>query len=348
MIENSHIEELMIRYFMEEISLEELRELEAWVIASPENKAQFFQLKEISDTGHHIIWSEGEKESSWQRMYGRIQATAGKEPPLQTDTFVKRKITPLLKYVAVALVTLSIGGGAGIFITNQNREAAVADLTYHEIRVEKGGRGNTLILSDGSKVTLNAMTTFRYPAGFSDTDRTVYLDGEAYFEIAKDETKPFIVKLKKQDITVLGTTFNVEAYSDENQSIVTLVNGSIALESYDVTGELMGKMFLKPNQRAVSDNETGSILIENIETLLAEAWTNGKYKFKDEPLSVIAKRLEKFYNVQIHIKDESLKSMKFTGTFSLDQDIQEVLHVIDNEKQYHVRRAEKEIYIVKK
>ncbi len=346
MTEESHIEELIIRYFTEDINADELGELEAWVMSSPENKKLFFQLKEVSDSSRYSVWSEEEKEACWQKMYNRMSINATKEP--KTFSSVKQKRSYLLKYAAVALVALSIGWSASLFMTKKNEPLMAIDPVYHEIRVEKGGRGNSLILSDGSKVTLNAMTTFRYPTDFSDTDRTVYLDGEAYFEVAKDETKPFIVKLKRQSIEVLGTTFNIEAYSDENSSIVTLLSGSVSLESYNEQNELMGKMFLKPNQRAVSDNRSGSVSLEDVNISLAEAWTSGKYKFKDEPLYVIAKRLEKYYDVQIHIENERLRQTKFTGTFSFDQDIQDVLRIIDHEKRYHVNRIKKEIFIVNK
>ncbi|MDR0394980.1 MAG: DUF4974 domain-containing protein [Tannerella sp.] len=346
MTENSHIEELMIRYLTEDINLNELKELEAWIMESPEHKDLFFRLKKISDSSRRSICPETEKEALWQRMLHRISRDITKEREALLPAKNKRLF--FYKYVAVALIALSMGWGAGLFMMNKHKPGAAVSTAWHEIRVKKGGRGNTIILSDGSKVTLNAMTTFRYPTDFSETDRIVYLDGEAYFEIAKNEAKPFIVKLKKQDVKVLGTSFNIEAYSDENYSIVTLLSGNVSLESYNEQNELMGKMFLKPNQRAVSDNRSGSVSLENIHTSLAEAWTSGKYKFKDEPLQIIAKRLEKYYDVQVNIENEQLGQIRFTGTFSLDQDIQEVLRILDHEKRYRVNRIKKEIFIVNK
>lgn len=345
MSENNYIEELIIRYFLEDINEDELHELESWIMETPDNKAHFFDLKKISDSSHRAMWAEAEKEASWQRMIKRM-GIAGNQEDIQSPVNRNLQLRPWIKYVAVILIALTTGWYIHEFTFNEGRSTlALTEPVYNEIKIEKGGRGNALILSDGSKVTLNAGSTFRYPTNFIANNRTVYLDGEAYFEVAKNEERPFIVKLKKQDITVLGTSFNVEAFGDENYSIVTLLSGNVSLQSYNEVGELMSKMFLKPNQRAVSDNLSGSVSLENIHDSLAEAWTQGKYKFKDEPLSSIAGRLEKYYDVKIHIETEPLKQLKYTGTFSLDQDIQDILNIMDQEKRYKVKREGKEIFI---
>jgi ferric-dicitrate binding protein FerR (iron transport regulator) len=348
MSENNNIEELIVRYFLGEINEIELRELEAWIIESPENKSYFFELKKISDSGRRSIWSEKEKESSWQRMYNRLAKEDERQEPILLEKASKHRLL-WIKYAAIALIALSVGWGVNELVSSDSESLlAQVEPVYNEIKIERGGWGNTILLSDGSKVTLNAGTVFRYPTDFSSVGRIVYLDGEAYFDVVKDEAKPFVVKLKKQDITVLGTSFNVEAYGDESYSIVTLISGSVTLESYNEGGEPMSKMFLKPSQRAVSDNHTGSVSLENVDSSLAGTWTEGKYKFKDEPLFLIARRLEKYYDVHVHIEGESLKHIRFTGTFSLDQDIQAVLQVLDHEKRYTVKCMGKEIFIVKK
>lgn len=112
--------------------------------------------------------------------------------------------------------------------------------------------------------------------------------------MTKNEEKPFVVKLNKQDITVLGTTFNVQAYENESYSVVTLLSGRIMLEAFNEFSESTGRMFMKPNQCALADNESGSISLSEVNASLTNAWINGEYKFKDEPLSSIVKRLENF------------------------------------------------------
>ena len=176
----------------------------------------------------------------------------------------------------------------------------------------------------------------------------VYLEGEAYFEVAKDEEKPFVVKLNKQDITVLGTTFNVQAYKDESYSIVTLLSGRVMLDAFNELGESTSRMFLKPNQRALSDNKSGSVSLCDVNASFANAWVNGEYKFKDEPLLFICKRLENYYNVQIHLNDPRLEQIRYTGTFSLEQDIMDVFRIIDYEKQFAFKRVKRDIFITHK
>lgn len=207
---------------------------------------------------------------------------------------------------------------------------------------------NTVILSDGTKVVLNAATTFKYPTSFNGKNRQVYLDGEAYFEVTKNEEKPFVVKLNKQDITVLGTTFNVQAYENESYSVVTLLSGRIMLEAFNEFSESTGRMFMKPNQCALADNESGSISLSEVNASLTNAWINGEYKFKDEPLSSIVKRLENYYDVRIHLDDPRLEQIRYTGTFSLDQDILDVFRIIDYEKQFVFKRIKKDIFIISK
>ncbi|WP_080904849.1 FecR family protein [Parabacteroides sp. Marseille-P3160] len=343
---NSHIEELIIRYFHEEITKEELAELEVWIMASSDNKSYFFEFKQLSDASRRPIWSETEKEESWQRMYARmIKLPETSTPPVRQSSH-RSWIFSGMKYVALFILALCLGWGAHLFVRSKTSEDI--ELVYNELQTKKGGRSNTLILSDGTKVILNAATSFRYPSHFQKGSRMVWLEGEAYFEVAKDEESPFVVKLEHQDITVLGTSFNVEAYGDDAYTVVTLLSGSVSLDAYNEVGEPMSRIFIKPNQRVISDNLSGSVTIQQSDQLLAEAWTKGKYKFKDEPLSAIARRLEKYYDVKIKIEDETLKRMNYTGTFSLDQEIQEILQVMDQEKRYTIRRNGKEIIIRKR
>ena len=255
----------------------------------------------------------------------------------------------LVKYVAVAVLAVGLGWGVHAFYGNvKSSYLAEESIVYNEIHVQKGGRANTVILSDGTKVVLNAATTLKYPASFNGKNRQVYLDGEAYFEVTKNEEKPFVVKLNKQDITVLGTTFNVQAYSNELYSEITLLSGQILLEAFNEKGESMSRMYLKPDQKALSDNKMGSVSLQDVNASLSNAWINGEYKFKDASLSSIVKRLENYYNVKIYLDDKRLEQIKYTGTFSLDQDILDVLRIIDYEKQFTFKRVKKDIFITSK
>lgn len=348
MEEEHNIEELTVRYLQQEIKEGELRALDAWLQQSPENKTLFFGLKYIYDTGKYAHCSDS-TDIGWQRMYARLR----REQPAISPSFTKKKggWHSVFKCVALITLTVSIGWGASELRNNTTRlkeKIVQTSLTYNEIKVAKGGRANTLLLTDGTKVILNAASVFKYPTDFSAEKREVYLDGEAYFEVAKDLSKPFVIKLRKQRITVLGTSFNVAAYSEEPYSMTTLVNGGISLETFNEKGESMSCMFLKPNQQALSDNQTGSVSLKEVDVSLSKAWTQGEYKFKDEPLSVIARQLERYYGVNIYLEEDHLKCVRYTGTFSVDQSIMDVLKIINYEQRLSYKRVGENIFITSK
>lgn len=349
MPEKYNIEELIIRFLQQDINEEELRYLESWLEEDTEHKSYFFSLKSISDSSRRSFFTKEEvNEASWQKMLARLDKHEEKD-----TSFSKSQTHGLwiscVKYAAIIIFAIGTGWGIHEFQGKiQQSYLAEKDVIYNEIHVRKGGRANTVILSDGSKVILNAATTFRYPTNFNGKNRQVYLDGEAYFEVSKNAEKPFVVKLKKQEITVLGTTFNVQAYAHESYSEVTLLTGRILLEAFNEKGESMSRMYLKPDQKASSDNSTGSVSLQEVNASLSNAWINGEYKFKDEPLASIVKRLENYYNVKIHLDDKRLEQIKYTGTFSLDQDILDVFRIIDYEKQFTFKRVKKEIFITSK
>jgi ferric-dicitrate binding protein FerR (iron transport regulator) len=344
----NEIEGLMIRFLYEDISENELRELEHWLQESPENKESFFQLKNIFDSiKNHKLLSEEEIEKSWQRMQQKMPDSKEIMPASSGKRFVMHS----LRYIAVAVVAIALGTGIGIYIeTSTSNQSAMEEnpVAFNEIQVKKGGAPSSVTLSDGSIVSLNASTTFRYPATFSKTLREVYLDGEAFFEVAPNEEIPFVVKLKQQSVTVHGTSFNVEAYHQASYSIITLINGSISLETLSKSGEKISSILLRPGQKACFDSFSELVSLEKSDNSLAKEWLNGSFKFKDEPLGIITKRLENYYGVNIYLDDETLEHIRYTGSFSLDQSIRQVLHIINGEKQFLFQQTGNDIHIKKK
>lgn len=327
---NNSIEELIIRYLQNEIQEDELRVLDAWIHESDANKSHFFEFKGLFDTRKEVAFlNHYSVERSWERLSGKLDAISGVSA--KSKAVGKSFWLAFLRYAAVIVIAMGVGVGMSQWISNRLR---AGDMEYNEITVDKGGRANTLLLSDGSKIILNASTRFKYPTSFNGDERVVHLEGEAYFEVAKDHSKPFVVRLKNQQITVLGTSFNIQAFNDDRFSVTTLLSGSILLESFDAQGRKMSSMKMKPNQQARSDNRTGSIFLSETDASISNAWVGGKYRFKDETLVSIVKRLENYYGVNIRLAHDSLRNIRYTGTFSLDQGIQEVLDIINSEEQF--------------
>lgn len=346
-----NIEEIIVRYLQQEITEDELHHLESWLEEDVAHRVCFFELKNISDSSRRSFpISEDMNEASWQKMKARIEIDKdrNKKNPSQI-TVLNAFFKSSLKYAVIIIIALGMGWGLNE-IRKDNNSSSPSDnaIAYNEIQVQKGGRANTLFLSDGSKVVLNAATTLKYPSSFSSHEREVYLDGEAYFEVAKDEKRPFIVKLKRQHITVLGTTFNVASYANETYCKTTLFSGSISLEVFDDKGASMNRMYLKPNQQALSDSQSGSIFLKEVDTTVEKAWIQGIYKFKDEPLSTIVKQLENYYDVNIYLEDEHLEHICYTGSFSFDQGITDILNIINSDKQFKYRQIGKNIFIASK
>ena len=349
MSEKYNIEELIIRFLQQDINEEELHYLESWLEEDAEHKSYFFGLKSISDSSRRSFFSKEEvNEASWQRMLARIEKHQEEESLDKSKSRTRDLWSLCIKYAAIIILALGTGWGIHEFQREIQLDEAEMEIVYNEIHVPKGGRANTILLSDGSKVVLNVATTFRYPTCFNDENRQVHLDGEAYFEVAKNTERPFVVKLGKQDITVLGTTFNVQAYSSDSISEVTVLSGRIQLNAFNEQGAAMSCMYLKPNQKAISDNATGSVSLQETNASLSNAWINGEYKFKDEPFASIIKRLENYYNVKIHLEDKRLEQIRYTGTFSLNQDILDVFQIIDYEKKLTFTQVKKDIFITRK
>lgn len=150
------------------------------------------------------------------------------------------------------------------------------------------------------------------------------LEGEAYFEVAKDKDKPFIVKTKEQSIEALGTKFNVSAYPTDSLLTTTLLEGSVLL----TTQNLLHPTVLKPNEQFVYNKRTRSALLQQVDANRFVSWTTGYYYFPEQSLEAILYRLSHVYGVQFTVKSEALNRRTFTGTFYRGQSIKDIMEII--------------------
>ncbi len=187
----------------------------------------------------------------------------------------------------------------------------------------KRGRKYQLILPDGSKVWLNASSKLKYPLSFSAASREVSIDGEAYFEVAHNSEKPFIIKAGAQEIKVLGTEFNVNNYSDESYVTTTLLQGSVQVTSKDK------QLNIQPNQQAISTQQGGIIHVEDVKATEAIGWIKGVFNFNDASLATILKQLERWYDIDILISAGVNRNQVFHGNTSMNQNLSEVLKVLE-------------------
>ncbi len=206
-----------------------------------------------------------------------------------------------------------------------NNEKSVGTNT---LTVPKGGQYH-IILPDGSGVWLNASSAISYPTAFSGASREVTLNGEAYFEITKDKTKPFTVHVasNKTDVMVLGTHFNIMAYADDNKSVeATLLEGAIQV-AHGTTTQL-----LKPNQQA-RITEEGAMTVANVpDASQSIDWRNGLFQLDNQPLSRIAQEISRWYDVKIiydHCTPAQLSEHLATGQIPRNMNLEDVLKVLE-------------------
>ena len=184
----------------------------------------------------------------------------------------------------------------------------------------KGGQYK-IILSDGSKVWLNADSKLEYPSKFTANVRTVKLTGEAYFEVAKDSQKPFVVKSSSQELKVLGTSFNVEAYSAE-KNITTLVEGSVNVSNDDNSQGFT----LQSNKQAIVSND--KILINNVDVNIYTAWKDGYFKFRASSIEDVLLQLERWYDLEIDY-DKIQEDIKVHAVIKRDKKLRSVLYALE-------------------
>ncbi len=214
---------------------------------------------------------------------------------------------------------------------------------YNTITTPKGGQYK-IILPDGTKVWLNSASSLSYHTSSNDIRgyRKVRLIGEAYFEVAKSDRKPFIVKTHKQEIIVLGTQFNVNCYKDEPNTKTTLLEGAIRISSPH--GKI-GKTILKPGDQAINNGD--EIRAERIDTSLAIAWKNQEFVFQNESLESIMRKVGRWYNVEIVYENNEVAKELFGGTISRYDKISKALRALENTGDVRFRIQDRKILITK-
>ena len=176
-------------------------------------------------------------------------------------------------------------------------------LAYNKVNVPRGGEYQ-LMLSDGSKVQLNSMSSIRFPVQFAQDCRLVELEGEAYFEVSKTG-QPFIVQTKGMKIEVLGTTFNISAYANEEYQ-TTLVSGSVKVQTENGSNRI-----LKPSEQACITPGSNQINVRNVDTAFYTSWIHEKINFKDQRLDDIMKTLARWYDMDVVYENEATKELRF-------------------------------------
>ena len=216
-----------------------------------------------------------------------------------------------------------------------------AAMEYNTLFVPKGSKTVHLTLSDGTQVWMNSFSSLRYPVVFAATERKVEISGEAYFEVAKDEHKPFIVQKGEVQVQVLGTHFNVNSYDDEADIKVTLLEGSVKIQNANTS-----KM-IKPGEQAMLNVEGKIAINRDVDIDEVMAWKNGRFEFNGHTIDVVMRQLSRWYDVEVEYRGAKPDD-HFMGDISRMGNVSEVLKMLEHTEVVRFSIEGKKIVVTRK
>lgn len=239
----------------------------------------------------------------------------------------KKSFALPLKHIIGYAATLCIAVLSTWAIVNAYRGKAPIDIEYEEVSAPAGQRA-LVKLHDGTTVWLNARSTLRYPNQFSN-ERTVELDGEAFFEVKEDQEKPFVVTTEKLEIRVLGTHFNVHAYKGRDEFRTSLLEGAVKIYNRKDNSKAL---FLQPNEQAeLIEHKLIKTSFSSKDFLL---WRDGIYSFDDVAFGDIIKKLELYYDIAIAVNNQQINNYKFSGKFRQRDGVESVLRTLQKVRYF--------------
>ena len=311
------------------------------------------------ETKNHI---STDADAAFQKIIVQIQKQKNeseKTKPLYVNNKkagIIKYLLPLSKVAAILIVILT----TAYFIFNNATPDSFQKIASEKLPIQtqqtpKGSK-STIILSDGTKVIMNADTKLKYPQKFNGTTREVYLTGEAFFDVAKNDKIPFIIHTDKINIKVLGTAFNVKSYPGDSTSETTLIRGLIEVTLKDRPDD---RIILKPKEKLIVSNipsknlssgikatapvRSAEILISNLHyisrsdsAVVETSWVNNKLVFQDESFSKLAEDMGRKYDVNIEFLNNNIKNYRFTGIFEKET-IEEALDALNLTEKFNYK-----------
>ncbi|TPN83516.1 FecR family protein [Aquimarina algicola] len=241
-----------------------------------------------------------------------------------------------------SLITYS-NTGSNVKVNNKELTQSSKD-NFNTVIVPYGKR-TQITLAEGTKVWINSGSRLTYPVVFNGDKREVFLEGEAIFDVTHDKNKPFFVVTKEYDVKVLGTVFNVSSYHDDAHTSTALKEGSVEIKYQG--NSIFGKSSLKitPGTLAVYDNKNKTLKSKKVDVSKYMSWRDGKFIFKKQEMNVIIKKLSRYYNTKIEIKNNDLKKQTFSGHLDLKESIEKVLEVLKQSTDLEYKIEDKQIVI---
>lgn len=311
---DSDIEIIISRYLSKEATPEEIKVLDDWISATPENYRSFLSQKNVWEVSHPAFSPEEiDVNSAHRKVMEQIL-----HPNQPVSVRPKLSFLHYWQQVAAILLLPLLILSAYLYFKPASQIAE----TYQELFTPYG-TWSVVNLPDGSKVWLNAGSSLKYPTQFNDKQRVVSMQGEAYFEVESDKEHPFIVKTKQLTVEATGTAFNVNAYAPDHVAAVTLVKGKVA-----VTLDQKKTISLSPGEKIDYNLATSLYNVNKTNTYKWCSWKDGILIFRDDPLEYVFKRLGQTYNVEFILKDAELGKYSYKATFE-GESLNEILRLLE-------------------
>ncbi|MEL7586096.1 MAG: FecR domain-containing protein [Prolixibacteraceae bacterium] len=301
----------------------------------PESRAVVYRWLKKKWKG--LQYEEPDTEVDFEKLLLRIHQDVKQDVPTplplrEQPSKLHRIIRVSMRYAAVCLIACGL---EWYILTQTGGNENAQKIVYNQVDVPHGSR-SFIVLADSTLVWLNAGAKLRYPADFNGSNREVFLDGEAFFDVTKDKHRPFLVKVSGMDLKVHGTKFNVKAYNDEYSIETTLLEGSVEVIGLKAREKDSRNLFMKPGQKLIlykekkntsdSGSENKSEDAESVKIADARlinlsatdqevAWKHDKLVFDKQRFDEVKTRLERWYGVTIEIRDSSVLDYRFSGTF---------------------------------
>lgn len=314
--------ELLEKYLNNSCTDKELSSVLEWFERSartPEGKDLMFKIWE--ELSNDEAGSETNFDLILDKIHHKVNLSQSKNLLEVSDQnlikYKRRKhFINILSKVAAILMLPVLGFGLYMFSEYQSvrHDQISINQSFNEI-ISSVDAITKVTLPDGSNVWLNHSSKLRYPAMFYGDSRTVELSGEGYFEVAHNQKIPFIVKTGDIQVLARGTTFNILAYPGEDRIETSLIEGSVELQQSDADLNTLSMLKMKPSHLAIYKKSDKKIITRSVDDERYYSWKDGKLIFKKEPLGEAVKKLSRWFNVDIQVKDPKLLELTYTATF---------------------------------
>ena len=322
-------DEILFKYISDQADDKEKQAVRQWASVSEKRQQELFRMK------NSWILSGLESEIDPVKKEKAIQLIMDKISAINKKENFKKRWVKRFKYAAVILLIVGVSGVSGYFISNFTS----SNSGFTEIIVPKGERSK-VVLPDGSKVQLNGGTQLKFESTFQTGKRKVFLNGEAFFEVTHDKFHPFVVETNNMfHVEVLGTTFNVSAYSDDKAITTYLETGKVKIS---IDGE--DNIILTPKEVLRFEKAGGKITKQTINDHRFSDWTKGILNIKGETIEELAKKLERRFDIQIIFGDDDVRAHTYSGSIK-DENLNTILEALKFTSALNYERNNKAVII---